>query len=134
MERQERFYRIDELLNNRRSVSMRDLTCELGVSRATVKRDLEYMRDRLYAPILYDRDLQGYRFDQEAEGADPPGGDDRGPLRADQPDPDQRQARNDQAEKCEKAHASRLPGTCTTNLPLHQPVPPGVGARGEKVD
>jgi predicted DNA-binding transcriptional regulator YafY len=35
---------------------------ELGVSRATLKRDLEYLRSRMDAPIVYDRDSNGYRF------------------------------------------------------------------------
>jgi len=36
---------------------------KLEVSRATLKRDLAYMRDRLNAPIVFDRELRGYRFD-----------------------------------------------------------------------
>ncbi len=41
---------------------------ELEISRATLKRDLEYLRDQLNAPIVYDRDLNGYRFDKPANG------------------------------------------------------------------
>ena len=63
MDRTERFYKIDQLLNARRSVSMATLIEELGVSRATVKRDLEYMKDRLNAPITWDRGLRGYRLE-----------------------------------------------------------------------
>lgn len=36
---------------------------ELGVSRATVKRDIQYLRDRLYAPIVWNRHLQGYKYE-----------------------------------------------------------------------
>jgi predicted DNA-binding transcriptional regulator YafY len=43
---------------------------ELGISRATVKRDIEYMRDRLNAPIIWDRSLRGYRFDRSMPGAE----------------------------------------------------------------
>ena len=64
MDRTERFYKIDQLLNSRRAVPMVMLMEELGASKATVKRDLEYMRDRLNAPILWDRSLGGYCFDQ----------------------------------------------------------------------
>jgi predicted DNA-binding transcriptional regulator YafY len=39
------------------------------VSRATFKRDLEYMRDRMNAPIEWDRERRGYRFVQPASGA-----------------------------------------------------------------
>jgi predicted DNA-binding transcriptional regulator YafY len=35
----------------------------LDVSRATFKRDMEYLRDRLHAPIVWDRAAGGYRFD-----------------------------------------------------------------------
>jgi predicted DNA-binding transcriptional regulator YafY len=42
---------------------MQDFLSELGVSRATFKRDLEYLRDRMCAPIVYDRDQQAYAFD-----------------------------------------------------------------------
>jgi predicted DNA-binding transcriptional regulator YafY len=33
------------------------------VSRATFKRDLEYLRDRLNAPIVWDREAWGYRYE-----------------------------------------------------------------------
>ena len=35
---------------------------ELGISRAQLKRDLDYMRTRFNAPIDYDREANGYRF------------------------------------------------------------------------
>ena len=70
MERTERFYKIDQVLNNRRSTSMEKLIEELGVSKATVKRDIEYMRERLNAPITWDRSLRGYRFDQSMSGVE----------------------------------------------------------------
>ncbi len=44
------------------------LQTELGVSPATLKRDLQYLRDRLSAPIVYDRFDNGYRFDVQAAG------------------------------------------------------------------
>ena len=64
MSQTERFYRIDQLLGERRVVSFATLIDELGVSRATLKRDLAYLRDRLNAPIVHDRDAGGYRFDR----------------------------------------------------------------------
>ena len=69
MDRTERFYRIDQLLNDLRSVPMVKLVEALGTSQATVKRDLEYMRDRLNAPIVWDAKLRGYRFDRGLPGA-----------------------------------------------------------------
>lgn len=62
MDRTERFYRIDALLRARRTVPVSVFLDELGVSRATFKRDLEYLRDRLHAPIVWDRARGGYRF------------------------------------------------------------------------
>jgi predicted DNA-binding transcriptional regulator YafY len=63
MERTERFYKIQNLLRSRHFVSMQDFMSELGISRATFKRDLEYLRDRMRAPIVYDRDQKAYGFD-----------------------------------------------------------------------
>jgi predicted DNA-binding transcriptional regulator YafY len=63
MERTERFYKIQNLLRSRHFVSTQDFLTELGISRATFKRDLEYLRDRMHAPIVYDRDQEAYGFD-----------------------------------------------------------------------
>jgi len=63
MERTERFYKIQNLLRSRHFVSTLDFMAELGISRATFKRDLEYLRDRMHAPIVYDRDQEAYGFD-----------------------------------------------------------------------
>ena len=62
VDRTERFYKIDRLLRSQRVVSFATMMAELEVSRATLKRDLEYMRSRLYAPIAFDRDAGGYRL------------------------------------------------------------------------
>ncbi len=63
MDRIERFYRMQGMLRNRRFVRTQDFLAELEVSRATFKRDLEYMKDRMHAPIVYDRHHEAYRFD-----------------------------------------------------------------------
>jgi predicted DNA-binding transcriptional regulator YafY len=62
MERGERFRRIDRLLRARGCVPIDVFLDELEVSKATFKRDLEYMRSRFYAPIVWDREGGGYRF------------------------------------------------------------------------
>lgn len=67
MDRTERFYRIDKLLRSHRSVPLERFLEELSVSRATFKRDLEYMRDRLNAPIEWDREAGGYRLLDSAD-------------------------------------------------------------------
>jgi predicted DNA-binding transcriptional regulator YafY len=69
MDRTERFYKIDRLLSERRCVPMDALIETLGTSKATVKRDLEYLKDRLHAPIVWDRALRGYRYDASEQGA-----------------------------------------------------------------
>ena len=69
MDRTERLYKIDQLLNERRAVPMHILEEELSISKSTVKRDLEYMRDRLNAPIIWDRALRGYAFNPLQAGA-----------------------------------------------------------------
>ena len=68
MDRTERFYRIDQLLHERRVVPIEIFLGELEISRATFKRDIEYLRDRLNAPIVWDRDAWGYRFGQPLAG------------------------------------------------------------------
>jgi predicted DNA-binding transcriptional regulator YafY len=62
MDRTERFYKIELLLRGRGCVSFAALRDELAVSPATLKRDLQYLRDRLSAPIVYDAFSNGYRF------------------------------------------------------------------------
>ncbi len=67
MDRLERFYKIDHLLHNNTVVSFQTLKEQLCVSSATLKRDLEYMRDRFNAPIEWDRVTRGYRFGNESK-------------------------------------------------------------------
>jgi predicted DNA-binding transcriptional regulator YafY len=68
MDRTERFYKIELLIRGRGGVSFAELMDELGVSRATLKRDLEYLRSRLDAPIVWERDSNTYRFTAPAAG------------------------------------------------------------------
>lgn len=69
MDRTERFYKIDQLLSEHRVVPFSMFEERLGVSRATIKRDLEYLRNRLHAPIIWDREKGGYRFESPQQGA-----------------------------------------------------------------
>ena len=62
MAKTDRLYKIELLIRHRGHVSFAQLLQELQVSPATLKRDLEYLRDQLGAPIEYDRDVNGYRF------------------------------------------------------------------------
>jgi predicted DNA-binding transcriptional regulator YafY len=62
MDRTERFYKIELLIRNRGGVSFQGLRDALEVSPATLKRDLQYLRERMDAPIVYDRGDDAYRF------------------------------------------------------------------------
>ncbi|MET0382452.1 MAG: WYL domain-containing protein [Burkholderiaceae bacterium] len=73
MDRTERFYRIELLVRRQSGVSFEQLLSELEVSPATLKRDLQYLRDRMDAPIVYARDDNVYRF-ADGCGAAAPGG------------------------------------------------------------
>jgi predicted DNA-binding transcriptional regulator YafY len=73
MSNNERIYRIDQLLNDKKAVSFQTLIDRLEVSPATLKRDLAYMRDRLNAPIVYDKELNGYRFESSSDSYALPG-------------------------------------------------------------
>lgn len=62
MDRTERFYKIEMLIRHHGCVAYAQLQAELEVSRATLMRDLQYLRERLDAPIVFDRLDGGYRF------------------------------------------------------------------------
>ena len=62
MDRTERFYKINQLLENQRRVSFAQMQEACEVSRATLQRDLEYMRTRLNAPIVWDRETGSYQL------------------------------------------------------------------------
>ena len=69
MSKTARLYKIELLIRHRGCVSFADLLEVLEVSPATLKRDLDYLRDQLGAPIDYDRHSNGYRFADSAPGA-----------------------------------------------------------------
>jgi len=62
----ERHRKIIFMIQQRRCVPRQDFLDELEVSLATFKRDLEYLRSRMRADIVYDRDAGGYRFDPKS--------------------------------------------------------------------
>ena len=68
MDRSERFYKIEMLIRSRECVSFASLLEALEVSPATLKRDLQYLRERMNAPIDYDAMSNGYRFGQQWRG------------------------------------------------------------------
>jgi predicted DNA-binding transcriptional regulator YafY len=68
MSHTERQYQIVQLLHDRKVVSKQTFIDELEVSHATFKRDLDFLRDRMNAPIVWDRDAGGYRFEEGGVG------------------------------------------------------------------
>lgn len=66
----ERFYKIELMIRHRGAVNFEDMLEELAVSRATLKRDLQFLRDRMGAPIVYDRGSNAYRFADEGQAGD----------------------------------------------------------------
>lgn len=68
MDRASRIYRIHQLLRNaRRPIPLSRFLEALEVSKATVKRDIQAMRDYLGAPLEYDPVHNGYYY-EESEG------------------------------------------------------------------
>jgi predicted DNA-binding transcriptional regulator YafY len=73
MDRTERFYRIQQLLRRNRTVPVQRFLSDLEISLATFKRDLEYMRSRLNIPIVWDREVGGYKVDTASGVQELPG-------------------------------------------------------------
>ncbi|QWD96272.1 YafY family protein [Polynucleobacter sp. MG-6-Vaara-E2] len=59
----ERLHRIKYMIQDRKCVPIESFLDELEISKATFKRDLEYLRSRLKASIIYDRFEGGYKFE-----------------------------------------------------------------------
>ena len=69
MDRFDRIFELNRIFQaTRHPVSRQQLQDELECSRATIKRLIEDMRLHLNAPIVYDREHNGYKYDL-AEGA-----------------------------------------------------------------
>lgn len=68
MNKTERIYKIEMLIRSRECVSFASLIEALEVSPATLKRDLQYLRERMDAPIEYDAAENGYRFGEKWRG------------------------------------------------------------------
>ena len=69
MSKTARLYKIEMLIRQLGSVSFAQLIDALEVSPATLKRDLDYLRKHLGAPIAYDASSRGYCFAGLAGGA-----------------------------------------------------------------
>jgi len=58
-----RYYRIERALRQKGCLRFNELKALVGVSTATLKRDMQCMRQVLEAPLRYDAWENGYRLD-----------------------------------------------------------------------
>ena len=69
MDKFDRIYKLHNILSGRKTpIALEDLTARLECSRATVYRLLDALRDYLGAPVVFDRDLHGYRYESTENG------------------------------------------------------------------
>ena len=68
MSTMERLHKIKYMIQTRKCVPKDAFLEELEISPATFKRDLEYLRDRMNASIVYDRYEGGYSFENVQQG------------------------------------------------------------------
>ena len=69
----DRLYRYKSLLTSRHAVPSDELMSRLGISIATIKRDIALLRERLHIPVEYDRAAGGYRLAPGAARQELPG-------------------------------------------------------------
>ena len=69
----DRLYSYRTLLTGRRAVPRTEILSKLEISPATFKRDLSKLRDRLNIPVVFDRDLGGYRLEKADNATELPG-------------------------------------------------------------
>lgn len=69
----DRLYSYRTLLTGRRAVPRAEILSKLEISPATFKRDLAKLRDRLNIPVVFDKDLGGYRLEVADSRAELPG-------------------------------------------------------------
>lgn len=72
MNKTDRLHHIVALLRARRSTTLAHLQEETGASRATLMRDLGWLRDKLGHPIHWDNEGQTYRWTPQAGSHDAP--------------------------------------------------------------
>jgi predicted DNA-binding transcriptional regulator YafY len=66
MKKADRIYKLHNLLQNRQFITRKELQSTLEVARATLTRDIEFLRSQMNAPVVYDPDLGGYFLDKKS--------------------------------------------------------------------
>ena len=69
----ERMYKYMDLFEGKRFIMASEFMTVMEISHATFKRDLAVLRYRFDVPIVYDRDVGGYRLDQSCNRKRLPG-------------------------------------------------------------
>jgi predicted DNA-binding transcriptional regulator YafY len=65
MSQMERIYTLDRLFRRKKPPGKREILEVFEISPAQFKRDLDYMRNRLGAPVTFDMEAGGYRYTAE---------------------------------------------------------------------
>ena len=65
MSQMERIYKLDRMFRRKKPPSRREILDIFEISVAQFKRDLEYMRNRLGAPVTFDMAAGGYKYTSE---------------------------------------------------------------------
>jgi len=68
MSQLERIFFIDRMIRDHGGISTSQIAHKFEVSGRQAKRDIEYMRDRLYAPIVWSRKHGRYEYSESWEG------------------------------------------------------------------
>lgn len=72
LNKNDRLHHVVTLLRSRRSITLAFLQEETGASRATLMRDLAWLRDKLGHPIHWDHESQSYRWRPQPGASDSP--------------------------------------------------------------
>ena len=65
MSQMERIYKLDRLFRRKKPPGKREILEVFEISPAQFKRDLDYMRNRLGAPVTFDMEAGGYKYTAE---------------------------------------------------------------------
>lgn len=72
MNKTDRLHQITKLLRTRRRITLAELQAETGASRATLMRDLAWLRDELGHPIHWNKDARCYQWRASDHAEDAP--------------------------------------------------------------
>jgi proteasome accessory factor C len=74
MDKFDRIFRLHAVLAGRRTpISLEELKRKLGCSKATVHRSIDALKDYLHAPLVFDSERKGYRYESDAKTFELPG-------------------------------------------------------------